>query len=81
MGKCKYPKAKVLRHTGDFVYLFNLVDTSVLCTGICDHDLVTLALSGNRCGTFKDRHGNVKARLLDGDTIRSTNCSGLVQGT
>jgi hypothetical protein len=71
---------KVLRHPGDFVYLFNLVDTCIFCTGICDDRLVTLATSGNRCGIFKDRHGNVKAQLLDGDTIRPTNCSGVVQG-
>ena len=77
-GEMQIPK--VLRHAGDFVYLFNLVDASVLCTGICDYDLVTLALSGNRCGTFKDRHGNVKAQLLDGDTIRPINCSGVVHG-
>ncbi|CAB4038735.1 Hypothetical predicted protein, partial [Paramuricea clavata] len=56
---------KVLRHAGDFVYLFNLVDTSVLCTGICNDDLVTLATTGNRCGIFKDRQGIVKAQLLD----------------
>ena len=42
--------------------------------------LVTLALSGSLCGTFKDWHGNVKAQLLDADTIRPTNCSGVVQG-
>ena len=77
-GEMQIPK--VLRHAGDFVYLFNLVDASVLCTGICDYDLVTLALSSNRCGTFKDRHGNVKAQLLDGDTIRPINCSGVVHG-
>ena len=41
---------KVLRHVGDFVYLFNVIDTSVLCTGICDEKLVRLANSGNRCG-------------------------------
>ena len=58
-GEMQIPK--VLKHAGDFVYLFNLVDASVLCTGICDYDLVTLALSGHRCDTFKDRHGNFKA--------------------
>ena len=62
------------------IILLNLVNPSVLCTGICDYDLVTLALSGNRCDTFTDRHGNVKAQLLDGDTIRPINCSGVVQG-
>ena len=77
-GEMQIPK--VLRHAGDFVYLFSLVDAFVLCTGICDYDLMTLALSGNRCGTFKDRHGNLKVQLLDGDTIRPINCSGVVQG-
>ena len=62
------------------MYLFNLIDASVLCTGICDYDLVTLALCGHRCGTFKDRHRNVKAKLLDGDTIRPIYCSGVVHG-
>ena len=57
-----------------------MVDTCIFCTGICDDRLVTLATSGNRCEIFKDRQGNVKARKVDGDTIRPTNCSGVVQG-
>ena len=37
-------------------------------------------MSGNRCGTFKDQHRNIKAQLIDGDTIQPVNSSGVVQG-
>lgn len=71
---------KILRNAGDFVYLFDMVDTSVVCTGICDEALVGLANSGSRHGIFKDWHGNVKGQLLDDNTIRPSNCSGIVHG-
>ena len=67
-----------LRNAGDFLFLFNFVDTCHVCPGICDADIINLATAGNRHGSFKDLHGNVKAQLHD-DTVRPINCSGIVQ--
>ena len=53
----------ILRNTGDFICLFNLVDTCLVCPGICDSDLIKLATDGSRHGCFRDQHGNVKAIL------------------
>lgn len=64
-----------LRNSGDFIYLFNLFDTCLVCSGICDSELVQLATAANRQGCFKDHHGNIKAELCNG-TIRPINCSG-----
>ena len=63
-----------LRNSGDFIYLFNLFDTCLVCSGICDSELVELATAANRQGCFKDHHGNIKAELCN-STIRPINCS------
>ena len=70
----------ILRNSGDFIYLFNLVDTRLVCPGICDSDFIKLATAGNRHGCVGDQHGNVKTQLYD-DKVRPINCSGIIQAS
>ena len=58
--------AMVLRHVGclDFINLIYMVDTRLVCPGVCDSELLKLVTIGNHHGSFKDRQGSVKAQLM-----------------
>ena len=69
----------VLKNSIDFINLFYLLDTCLVCPGVCDSELLKLATDGNHNGSFKDRQGNVKAQLDDhGHKIQPIDCSGIV---
>lgn len=56
-----------LNASGKFLQLLNFIDKVAVCHGIkADERMKELSMAGGRNGVFKDRKGNVKAKLVDG---------------
>ena len=55
----------VLKNSIDFINLFYLLDTCLVCPVVCDSELLKLATDGNHNGSLKDRQRNVKAQVHD----------------
>ena len=62
-----------------FITLLEVVDESDVCPGIVDEDLKQLSISGGRQGVFRDRHGEIKARLDEDDSMQYIQCQGIVK--
>jgi hypothetical protein len=70
-----------LNTSGKFLQLLNFIDKASVCCGInTDERMKQLAMEGGRNGVFKDRKGNLKAKLV-GDIIRTEDCKGISDTT
>lgn len=69
-----------LENTSDFIKLLDFVDSCVVCPGIsCNDSLIQFCKCHNNNGAFKDKQGIIKAQLMDGNIVRPTECSYLLE--
>lgn len=69
-----------LENPSDFIKLLDFADSCVVCPGIlCNDSLIQFCKRHNNNGAFKDNRGIIKAQLMDGNIVRPTDCSYLLE--